>query len=215
MHGSENVLFGRLAHGVLLIVGKNHHILAFIAKVFGEVGSHVANIVDAAAQLSALVEVVDSDEKGFSPASAVRVSEVVAIGSAMTELLRGCRRGGRATGSGIEVWLRRSLLVVTILRLGRRLPLVELLLLWRRMLLVAVWRLRRRLALRIATTVIRLRWVIIALRLLVVLGLRLTTVTVRIVAWISRHDGVVLAVEEVGGVKDSRFQDYELEDVED
>jgi hypothetical protein len=112
------------------------------------------------------------------------------------------------------------LLVVTILRLWRRLSLVELLLLlllllWRRMLLVAVWWLRRRLALWITTTVIRLRWVIIALRLLVVLRLRRTTVTARIVAWISRHDRAVLAVENFGGLKVSRLQDYGLEDVED
>ena len=64
-------MFGRLAHSVLLVVGKDHHILAFVAKVFGEVSGHVANIVDTAAQLSALVEIVDTDEKGFSPAGAV------------------------------------------------------------------------------------------------------------------------------------------------
>lgn len=118
----------------------------------------------------------------------------------MAELLRGCRRRGRTatTGTRIEVWLRRSLLVLTILRLLRRLSLVELLLLWRSVLLVAVWRLRRRLALRIATTVTRLRWVIIALRLLVVLGLRRTTETAGIVAWVLRHDRTAVAVEEVG-----------------
>jgi hypothetical protein len=49
----------------------------------------------------------------------------------------------------------------------------------------------------------------------VVLRLRRTTVTARIVAWISRHDRAVLAVENFGGLKVSRLQDYGLEDVED
>jgi len=71
VHRSEDILFGRLAHSVLLVVGKDHHILALVAKVFGEVCGHVANIVDTAAQLSALVEIVDTNEKGFSPAGAV------------------------------------------------------------------------------------------------------------------------------------------------
>jgi hypothetical protein len=97
MHSSKNVLFGWLAHGVLLIIGKDHHILTLVAKVLRKISSHVADIVDAASELTALVEVVDSNEKGFSPAGAVRVSEVVAIGSAMTELLGCCRRRSRAT----------------------------------------------------------------------------------------------------------------------
>jgi hypothetical protein len=92
MHSSKNILFGWLAHGILLIIGKDHHILALVAEVLGKISSHVADIVDTAAELSTLVEVVDSDKKSFSPAGAVRVSEVVAIGSAMTELLRCCRR---------------------------------------------------------------------------------------------------------------------------
>jgi hypothetical protein len=71
MHRSKNVLFRRLAHGVLLIVGKDHHILTFIAKAFREVGRHVPNIVDTAAQLSALVEVVDSDKQSLSLAGAI------------------------------------------------------------------------------------------------------------------------------------------------
>jgi len=114
MHSSKNVLFGWLAHGVLLIIGKDHHILTLVAKVLRKISSHVADIVDAASELTALVEVVDPNEKGFSPAGAVRVSEVVAIGSAMTELLGRCRRRSRATTrSRAVIRLRGSLLVVT------------------------------------------------------------------------------------------------------
>jgi hypothetical protein len=92
--------------------------------VLGKISSHVAYIVDAAAELTALVEVVDSNKKSFSPAGAVRVSKVVAIGSAMTELLRCCRRrSGAATRSRAVIRLRRSLLVVTtVLLLLRRRP---------------------------------------------------------------------------------------------
>jgi hypothetical protein len=101
----------------------------------------------------------------------------------MTELLGGCRRGRRSTGSRIEVGLGRSL-VVAVLRLLRRSSLVVLLLRGG-IVLVAIWRLRRGLALRVATTVRRLRWVIIALRLLLmVLGLR-RAVAARIVTRIS------------------------------
>lgn len=144
MHSSKNVLFGWLAHGVLLIIGEDHHILALVAEVLGKISSHVAYIVDAAAELTALVEVVDSNKKSFSPAGAVRVSKVVAIGSAMTELLRCCRRRSGAawlelagtvqvgrgahclqhtTRSRAVIRLRRSLLVVTtVLLLLRRRP---------------------------------------------------------------------------------------------
>jgi hypothetical protein len=114
----------------------------------------------------------------------------------MAELLRGCRRGRRTTGSRIEVGLGRSL-VVTVLRLLRRSSLVVLLL-GRSIVLVAIGRLRRGLALRVATTVRRLRWVIIALRLLMVLGLR-RAVAARIVTRISRHDRAVVAVKRSGG----------------
>jgi hypothetical protein len=66
--------------------------------MLGKVSGHVADIIDTAAELSALVKVIDSDEKSFSPAGAVRVSEIVAVGGAMAELLR-CRR--RGSGSAL------------------------------------------------------------------------------------------------------------------
>jgi hypothetical protein len=96
MHGSQDILLGRLAHRVLLVVGKNNHILSLITEMLGEVCSHVADIVDTAAELTALAKVVDSNEQSFPPASASRVSEVITGGCAVTELL-GCRGRGRRT----------------------------------------------------------------------------------------------------------------------
>jgi len=60
VHSSENVLLRWLAHGVLLIVGKDDHILPFIAKVLNEIGGHVPDIVDASPKLSTLTKVVDA-----------------------------------------------------------------------------------------------------------------------------------------------------------
>lgn len=47
MHGAKDVLLAGLAHGILLVVGKNHHVLTLVAKVLGKIGSHVADVVDA------------------------------------------------------------------------------------------------------------------------------------------------------------------------
>ena len=88
MHGAQDVLFGWLAHGVLLIICKDHHVLPLVAKMLGKVSSHVADVIDTATQLAALAKVVDSDQQGFSPAGAVGVSEGIAVGGAVAELLR-------------------------------------------------------------------------------------------------------------------------------
>ncbi len=66
VHGAEDVLLGRLAHGVLLVVGEDDHVLSLVAEVFDEIGRHVPNIVYAASKLASLAEVVDADEKSFS-----------------------------------------------------------------------------------------------------------------------------------------------------
>lgn len=93
VHGSQDVLLGRLAHRVLLIIRKNDHILSLVTEMLREVCSHVADIVDTAAELAALTKVVDSNEQSFPPAGTIRISEVIVGGCAMTELL-GCRRRG-------------------------------------------------------------------------------------------------------------------------
>lgn len=61
MHGTQDVLFRRLAHGVLLIIGQDNHVLPFVAKVLDQVARHVLYIVDASAKLPSLSEVVDAN----------------------------------------------------------------------------------------------------------------------------------------------------------
>lgn len=92
MHCAQNILLGRLAHGVLLVVGQYDHVFTSVSKVLGKIGRHVANIVDASAKLAALAKIVDADEEGLASASALRVFERVALGSTASEVLR---RAGR------------------------------------------------------------------------------------------------------------------------
>lgn len=98
MHRPQYILLGRLAHGVLLVVGEDDHVLALVAKMLGQVGGHVADIIDAAAQLAALAKVVDADQQGFPLAGALRVLEGVVLGMAVAEALRG--RGWRRGAVG-------------------------------------------------------------------------------------------------------------------
>jgi hypothetical protein len=81
-----------LAHGVLLVVGQDHHVLALVAEVLVQVAAHVLDVVDAAAQLALLAKVVDADEQGFPAAGAVGVLEGVATWRALTEVLGLARR---------------------------------------------------------------------------------------------------------------------------
>lgn len=62
VHGAEDIRLGRLAHGVLLVIGQDHHILAGVAEVLVQVGGHVLDVVDTSAQLTFLTEIVDSDQ---------------------------------------------------------------------------------------------------------------------------------------------------------
>lgn len=97
MHGSEEILFCRLAHGILLVVGQDDHVFSFVAKVLGEVARHVPHVIDTTPQLSSLAKIVYTDEKRFSPATAVAVPERIVLRSAMSEMLRaswGRRRRG-------------------------------------------------------------------------------------------------------------------------
>lgn len=61
VHSSQDILLCWLAHGVLLIVGEDNHILALITEVLNEISRHVPNIIDTASELPALAEVVDAD----------------------------------------------------------------------------------------------------------------------------------------------------------
>ena len=97
MHSAEDVGLGRLAHGVLLVVGQKHHVFTGITKVLIQIGRHVLHIVDAPAQLALLVEIVDSDQKRLPLSGARGILEVVALGRAMSERDGGGRGRRRAT----------------------------------------------------------------------------------------------------------------------
>jgi len=96
MHSPENVLLSRLAHGVLLVVCEDNHVLALIAKVFDEVCRHVPDIIDATPKLTALAKVVYSNQQRFPPPSALRVLESISLRRTISEMLgslgwwRGC-----------------------------------------------------------------------------------------------------------------------------
>ena len=62
MHGAQNIGFGRLAHGVLLVVGQYDHVLPRISEILIEVGTHVLDVVDASSQLAALSKVIDANQ---------------------------------------------------------------------------------------------------------------------------------------------------------
>jgi len=70
-----------------LIICQDHHILPLVTKVFVQVIAHVLDIVDAAAELTSLAEIIDTNEQGFPSTSALRILKIVARRSAVTELL--------------------------------------------------------------------------------------------------------------------------------
>ena len=85
VHGAKDVHLGGLTHGVLLIIRQDHHVFTSVAKVLVQVGRHVLDIVDTSAQLTLLVEVVNSDQQSLSLARAARVLEVVPLRRSLTE----------------------------------------------------------------------------------------------------------------------------------
>lgn len=70
VHGPEDIDLGRLAHGVLLIIGQKNHILASIAEVLIQISRHILNVIDTPAQLTLLAEVVDTNHERLSLARA-------------------------------------------------------------------------------------------------------------------------------------------------
>lgn len=116
MHCSEDVRLGRLAHGVLLIVREDHHVLSGITEVLIEIGRHVLDIVNAAAQLSFLIEIVDANQQCLPLSCATRILEVVALGRTVTERDRSggrrCRSSSMmslAVGVSITGWWHASM----------------------------------------------------------------------------------------------------------
>lgn len=144
-HGVDDVLLGRLHHGVGLVVGQDDHILALVPMVLDQILRKVLGVVDAAAQFAFLAEIVDTDQECTPLSCAVGVLEGIAGGGSVAELLVARRRrwaGPRrlptvsaisTTGSwvavGIEMRWGRMLRRLVVLLLLRRLVSAVLLLL--------------------------------------------------------------------------------------
>ena len=92
-HSLDDIRLGGDHARVLLVVGQDDHVLAAVPVALAEEGGEVLGVVDAAAQLALLAEVVDADQQGFALPGTVRVLEGVALWRAVAELLRGARRG--------------------------------------------------------------------------------------------------------------------------
>ena len=96
MHCSQQVLLGRLAHGILLVVCQDYHILSCISEIAVQVCRHILDIIDAPSQLTLLSKVIDPNQQSFSSPCAVRVLKVISLGCAGAEALLalGRRRWG-------------------------------------------------------------------------------------------------------------------------
>lgn len=62
VHCTQHIRLGRNAHGILLVVGENNHVLPPIPVSLMEENGHVSDIVDASAKLIRLSDIVDSDQ---------------------------------------------------------------------------------------------------------------------------------------------------------
>jgi hypothetical protein len=112
LHGSQNILLGGLAHGVLLVVGESDHVLGLVAKGLHEVVGHVLDIVDASPQRALLIKVVDADKQSLALAGTVGVLEAVVVGSTIAKGLHA--RGRRRRGT-----LAQVVLLVNVLAAGQ------------------------------------------------------------------------------------------------
>jgi hypothetical protein len=72
-------MFRGLAHGVLLVVCKDHHVVSLVAEVLVQERRHVLHVVDTAAQLPPLPKVVYANKKSFSSPCAIWILERIAL----------------------------------------------------------------------------------------------------------------------------------------
>lgn len=89
MHCSKNIGLCWLAHGVLLVVRQDDHVLSRVAEIAIEVCRHVLDIVDAPSKLPPLAEVVDPNQQCLPSTLAGGVLEAVSLRCALTEPLLG------------------------------------------------------------------------------------------------------------------------------
>lgn len=85
MHRTQNVGLSRLAHWILLIIGKYHHILSTVSKGLDQIFGHILHIIDTAAQLPLLSKVVDSNQQRFAFAGTFRILKAVPLGCPVAE----------------------------------------------------------------------------------------------------------------------------------
>lgn len=96
MHGSQDVLLGGLTLGVLLVVHQSHHVARVVAESLLQEPRHVLDIVDAAAQLSPLTDVIDADKQRLALPRAVTVRKRIVETRNAEAVLAGRRRVGSA-----------------------------------------------------------------------------------------------------------------------
>jgi len=87
MHGAKDVGLGWLAHGVVLVVRQENHVLSLVAKVAVQIRAHVLHVVDAATQLAPLTKVIDTYEQRLPPAIACRILVRVPVGGTRAKVL--------------------------------------------------------------------------------------------------------------------------------
>lgn len=97
VHSAQDIRLGRLAHGVLLIIGKEDHVFARVAEILVQICGHVLDIVNTSAQLTLLAEIVDSDQECLALTSTARVLEAISLRGTVAKRDRPSWRRGRVT----------------------------------------------------------------------------------------------------------------------
>lgn len=103
MHRPENILFRRLAHGVLLIVSQDDHVIPLVTEIFVQKRRHVLHVIDTTPQLASLAEIVDSDQQSLPSSCAIRVLERIALWRSIPEALHA--RGGWRWSTWIAIYI--------------------------------------------------------------------------------------------------------------
>lgn len=78
VHCLNNILFGRLAPWVLLIIRQNNHILTLILEPLMQESRHILDIIDTSSQLPTLTEVIDTNQEclAFPRARTILITEM-------------------------------------------------------------------------------------------------------------------------------------------
>ncbi len=85
VHRSQDILLRRLAHRVLLIIGKYDHVVPLVTKIVVQECRHVFNIIYATTQLSPLPKIVDSNQQRLPPSPTIRILVSIVLGCTTTK----------------------------------------------------------------------------------------------------------------------------------